>query len=317
MVLSIMRVAAVDVGSNTVRLLVADAVDGALRRLDRRSIVTRLAQGVDRSGRLDPAAVERSLDAVEVYAAAIGTAGCDRVGVIATSAVRDAANRSEFTEPAGALLGVAPVVLTGPEEAEMSFAGAVTGAIGEPPFLVIDLGGGSTEFVSGTDRVEWGVSVDIGSVRLTERMLPNRPAPSTAVEAARRHVAGLFAEQVKLPAEIATVIGVGGTFTSLTAIHLGLEEYDSERVHGTVVPVLGLDILVDELARLDPASTAAIPSLDPARAPVLLGGAVVAATAIRHVGAIAVTVSERDILDGLALALVSGTAGLGASTGSS
>jgi exopolyphosphatase/guanosine-5'-triphosphate,3'-diphosphate pyrophosphatase len=99
------------------------------------------------------------------------------------------------------------------------------------------------------------------------------------------------------------VIGVGGTFTSLTAIHLGLEEYDSERVHGTVVPVLGLDILVDELARLDLASTAAIPSLDPARAPVLLGGAVVAATAIRHVGAIAVTVSERDILDGLALSL--------------
>jgi exopolyphosphatase/guanosine-5'-triphosphate,3'-diphosphate pyrophosphatase len=298
-----MRVAAVDVGSNTVRLLVAEVVDGALRRVDRRSIVTRLAQGVDRSGRLDAAAVERSLEAVEVYAAAIGTAGCDRVGVIATSAVRDAANRAEFTEPAHALLGVTPEVLTGPEEAEMSFAGAITGAIGDPPFLVIDLGGGSTEFVHGADRVESGVSVDIGSVRLTERMLPNRPAPSTAVEAARRYVAGLFTEQVKVTGEIATVIGVGGTFTSLAAIHLGLEEHDPERVHGTVVPVLGFDILVDELARLDLAATAAIPSLDPARAPVLLGGAVVAATAVHHVGAIAVTVSEHDILDGLALSL--------------
>ncbi len=298
-----MRVAAVDVGSNTVRLLVAEVVDGALRRVDRRSTVTRLAQGVDRSGRLDPAAVERSLEAVAVYAAAIGTAGCDRVGVIATSAVRDAANRTEFTEPAHALLGVAPEVLTGTEEAEMSFAGAITGAIGDPPFLVIDLGGGSTEFVHGVDRVESGVSVDIGSVRLTERMLPNRPAPSTAVEAARRYVAGLFTEQVKVTGEIATVIGVGGTFTSLAAIHLGLEEYDPERVHGTVVPVLGFDILVDELARLDLAATAAIPSLDPARAPVLLGGAVVAATAVHHVGAIAVTVSEHDILDGLALSL--------------
>ena len=151
-----MRVAAVDVGSNTVRLLIADVVDGALRRLDRRSIVTRLAQGVDRGGRLDPAAVKHSLDAVAVYAAAIGTAGWDRVGVIATSAVRDAANRTEFTEPAHALLDVAPVVLGGPEEAEMSFAGAVIGAIGEPPFLVIDLGGGSTEFVYGADEVESG-----------------------------------------------------------------------------------------------------------------------------------------------------------------
>ena len=149
----------------------------------------------------------------------------------------------------------------------MSFAGAITGAIGEPPFLVIDLGGGSTEFVHGVDRVESGVSVDIGSVRLTERMLPNRPAPSTAVEAARRHVAGLFTEQVTMTGEIATVIGVGGTFTSLAAIHLGLEEYDAERVHGTVVPVLGFDILVDELARLDLVATVAIPSLDPARAP--------------------------------------------------
>ncbi len=185
----------------------------------------------------------------------------------------------------------------------MSFAGAVIGAIGEPPFLVIDLGGGSTEFVYGADEVESGVSVDIGSVRLTERMLPNRPAPSTAVEAARRYVAGLFTEQVTVPGEIATVIGVGGTFTSLAAIHLGLEEYDPEHVHGAVVPLLGLDILVDDLARLDLAATAAIPSLDPARAPVLLGGAVVAATAVRHVGGPAVTVSEHDILDGLALSL--------------
>jgi exopolyphosphatase / guanosine-5'-triphosphate,3'-diphosphate pyrophosphatase len=298
-----MRVAAIDVGSNTVRLLVADAVDGDLRRADRRSIITRLAQGVDGTGRLDPAAVDRSLDALRAFASVIEDAGCDRIGVIATSAVRDAVNRTDFTEPADGLLGVAPVVLSGPEEAEMAFAGAVTGAVGQPPFLVIDLGGGSTEFVHGTDHVLSGVSVDVGSVRLTERMLPDRPSSPAAVDAAVRYVAELLAARVPVPGDFATVLGVGGTYTSLAAIHLGLDAHDRHQVHGTVIPIAGLDALVVELSRLDLAATEAIPSLAPGRAPVLLGGAVVAACAVHHVGAAAVTVSEHDILDGLALSL--------------
>ena len=298
-----MRVAAIDVGSNTVRLLIADVADHDLRQVERRSIVTRLAQGVDRSGRLDPDAITRSLAAVSTYADAIAAAGCDKVGVVATSAARDAVNRADFTEPARALVASLPVVLTGPEEAAMSFAGAVSGAVGDPPFLVIDIGGGSTEFVSGTDTVESGVSVDIGSVRLTERMLPDRPATPGEVEAARRHVTGLFAAQVMVPDQIGTVIGVGGTYTSLAAIHLSLPTDDPDRVHGTVVPIDGLDRLVDILSGMDLAATEAIPSLDPARAPVLLGGAVVAAAAVRHVGAERVTVSEHDILDGLAMQL--------------
>ena len=298
-----MRVAAIDVGSNTVRLLIADVTDHDLRQVERRSIVTRLAQGVDRSGRLDPDAITRSLAAVSTYADAIAAAGCDKVGVVATSAARDAVNRADFTEPARALVASLPVVLTGPEEAAMSFAGAVSGAVGDPPFLVIDIGGGSTEFVSGTDTVESGVSVDIGSVRLTERMLPDRPATPGGVEAARRHVTALFAAQVTVPEQIGTVIGVGGTYTSLAAIHLSLPTDDPDRVHGTVVPIEGLDRLVDSLSGMDLAAIEAIPSLDPARAPVLLGGAVVAAAAVRHVGAEQVTVSEHDILDGLAMQL--------------
>ncbi len=298
-----MRVAAIDVGSNTVRLLIADVTEQGLRQVERRSIVTRLAHGVDRTGRLDPDAITRSLAAVSSYADAIAVARCDKVGVAATSAARDAANRTDFTEPARALVASLPVVLTGPEEAAMSFAGAISGAVGEPPFMVIDIGGGSTEFVFGTDTVESGVSVDIGSVRLTERRLPDRPASSEQVEAARDHVAELFAAEVEVPEGIVTVVGVGGTYTSLAAIHLSLSAYDQDRVHGTVVPLDALDRLVRSLSEMDLVATEAIPSLDPARAPVLLGGAVVAAAAVRHVGAEQVTVSEHDILDGLALSL--------------
>jgi len=299
-----MRVAAVDVGSNTVRLLIAERSGDGLLRLERRSIVTRLAQGVDRTGRLDPDAVQRSLAALRSLARSIAAAGCDRVGLIATSATREAANRAEFTESAAVVMGVPVVVLTGAEEAAMSFAGTIGGGAGEPPFVVIDLGGGSTEFVAGSDRVERAVSVDMGSVRLTERMLPHRPATPDAVAAADEHVAALFADEVSVPERIGTVIGVGGTFTSLAAIHLGLAAYDPARVHGTVMTTDDLDSLVADLARLDLAATEAIPSLDPARAPVLLGGAVVAAAAVRHTGMADVTVSEYDILDGLSRSLL-------------
>ncbi len=297
-------VAAVDVGSNTVRLLIAKVTASGLRRLDRRSVVTRLAEGVDRTGRLHPEAVGRTLDVLATYAGLVAASGCDRVGVIATSAVRDATNRAIFTEPARATMGVPARVLSGEEEAAMAFAGTIGAGVGRPPLLVIDVGGGSTEFVAGSRAVEWAVSVDIGSVRLTERLLPDRPASAAAVAVAYRQVAGLFAAQVQVPHPVGTVVGVGGTFTALAAIHRRLPVHDPQRVHGTVVSAADLEALVQRLASLDLAATRAIPSLDPARAPVLLAGAVVAHAAVRHVGAASVTASEHDILDGLALALV-------------
>lgn len=271
-------------------------------------MVTRLAEGVDRTGCLHPEAVARTLDVLASYAELVAAAGCDRVGVIATSAVRDAANRDIFTAPAQATMGVPARVLSGEEEAAMAFAGTIGAGIGPPPLLVIDVGGGSTEFVAGNRAVEWAVSVDIGSVRLTERLLPDRPATTEEVAAAHRHVAGLFAAQVTVPQPVRTVVGVGGTFTALAAIHLRLPVHDPQRVHGTALGAADLDSRVQHLASLDLAATRAIPSLDPARAPVLLAGAVVALAAVRHVGAASVMASEHDILDGLAQALAGAVA---------
>ena len=213
-------------------------------------------------------------------------------------------NRDVFLDAAESAVGVRPVVISGDEEAALSFAGTTTGLAGAAPYLVIDPGGGSTEFVVGTGRPSYAVSVDIGSVRLTERACP-RP-PGIADHRSPRPAAvstSCSPRRFDLPGPPGTVVGVGGTFTSLAAIHLGLLAYDSDRVHGTALALGALHDLVDRLALLTMDQTAAIPSLDPARAPVLLGGAVVAERSVRHVGAAEVMVSEHDILDGIVLSL--------------
>lgn len=301
-----MRVAAVDIGTNSVRLLVAEYVAGdlfggeRLEWIDRRVTVARLGEGVDGAGTLSDAAMGRTVAVLAGYGEAIRAWDVDARRAVATSATRDAANREVFVARATLALGFAPDVIDGSEEAALSFRGVTAGVVGEPPFLVIDPGGGSTEFVSGSERVDQATSVDIGSVRLTERHLPDHPATGEQLAAARSHVDALLAA-APLPAAPATVIGVGGTFTSLAAIALGLPRYEPDAVHGAAFPEDRFTDLVTRLAGLTVAETMAIPSLDPGRADVLLGGAIVVERALAAVGGNEVVVSEADILDGVAL----------------
>ena len=298
-----MRVAAADIGTNSTRLLIADVVGGRLRPLERRVTVTGLGEGVDRNGRLGAAGVARTLEVLAVYRAAARDAGAAAMRVVATSAVRDAVDRAAFLDRAAEVLGARPEVIGGEEEAILSFRGAAGGAVGPPPYLVIDVGGGSTEFVFGVEAPTYVRSIDMGSRRATERFLPCHPAGGEALRAASGAVAEQFAA-VDLPAVAGTVLGVGGTYTALAAIAFDLEAYDPDRVHGSVVLLATLDGMSRHLASLSLEEVAALPSLDPARGPVLLGGAIVAAEALRRSGCAEVTVSEADLLDGIARGLV-------------
>lgn len=306
------RVGAVDIGTNTVRLLVADGEPGAgLSPVARRSFVTRLGQGVDRTRRLHPHAIKRTLAALTELRAVAEEAGCDAVAGVATSAVRDAQDGDQFLKVARDALGVTPELIDGEQEAALSFRGVASGLDAPAPLLVIDLGGGSTEFVlGGEDGVEHAVSVNIGSVRLTERALPHRPAGADDLARARDDAAAAVAA-FQPAAAPATVVGVGGSFTSLAAIILDLPAFDASRVHGTVLDVDAFSDAVDRLAASTLTETRAIPSLEAARAPVILGGAIVAEQALARSGADQVTVSVADILDGLALELAAGRWGTG------
>jgi exopolyphosphatase / guanosine-5'-triphosphate,3'-diphosphate pyrophosphatase len=298
------RVGVVDIGTNTVRLLVADVEGATMTDVHRQAVVVGLGAGVDATGRLDPRAVARAVDALEAFGETLDRLGAHHRRAVATSASRDAADAGDVMALIARTIGVEPHIVSGEQEARLSFRGATWGLPGPTPVLVIDPGGGSTEFVLGSDHPERAVSVDIGSVRLTERVLPARPASPEQVTAARRHVRALF-EAVPL-AEAARVIGVGGTFTSLGAILLGLVRHDRDMVHGTGLALDDLDGLVDRLAALTVEQTAAIPALEPGRAPVLLAGAIVAAEALRHSGHDDVVVSETDLLDAMALEVADG-----------
>lgn len=300
-----MRVAAVDIGTNSTRLLVAEGAPDGLRWLERRVVVTGLGKGVDATGRLDGEAIGRTVGVLAAYGTALRNAGAERVLAVATSATRDAANRDEFLDAAEGVLGVRPEVISGDDEARLSFRGATAGLPGPAPYLVIDPGGGSTEFVLGESAPEFVASIDIGSVRITERALPGRPASTADLLAAASSVEAMFRE-VDLPGTPGTVVGVGGTYTSLAAIALDLPRYDRLQVHRSVLSLDDLTSLAGRLAGLTVEETAAIPSLDPARAPVILGGAIVAEAALRRSGRREVTVSEADILDGIALHLLDG-----------
>ena len=297
-----MRLGAVDIGTNTVRLLVADVTEGAIEDVERLVEIVGLGVGVDATGRFDPARVETALTVLAAHGARARELGVERIGAVATSATRDAEDGAVFLERASEALGHPVSVITGIEEAALSFRGAGRG-LTPATSLVIDPGGGSTEFVLGRDAPEYSVSIDIGSVRLTERLLPERPAPADRVAAAAEEVAEMFG-LVRLPSVPDRVIGVAGTFTSLAAIDLGLDAYDPVVVHGSTLSLDALDRLVAHLSTLTVEDTAAIPSLDPRRAPVLLAGAVVAREALRVSGLSTTMVSEHDILDGTVLGLV-------------
>lgn len=300
------RAAAVDIGTNSTRLLIADvdAGTGVLADVERRAQVTALGRGVDRTGRLSPEAIERTARVLESYGRLIRAAGAEASRAAATSAARDAANGAEFLDAASAALGFRPEIIDGGEEAALVFLGAAGRSAGSGGAVVIDIGGGSTEMVTG----EGGVSVDIGSVRLSERRLPRHPAARSDLAAARREAARLLGTP-EAPRR-SRGIGAAGTWTSLAALHLELDAYDPERVEGAVLDRASLEALVEGLASLTLKEKEALPSLDPARAPVILGGAVVAETALRILGLDRVTITEHDLLDGICWSLLDPDAAL-------
>jgi len=296
------RVAAIDCGTNSIRLLVTDITDGMASELVREMRIVRLGQGVDATGRLTPEAVGRTLAATREYAELIAMLGASRVRFCATSAARDAENADEFAAGVESILGVRPQVLTGKEEALASFVGATRGL--EPTrTLVVDIGGGSTELVLGEGAdVEWSTSLDIGSVRLTERFLPSDPPPVAEVTAAMHHLDSVLEPAVKGLEAVTSVVGVAGTVTTVAAHALGLPSYDRNAIHGSRLAVDDLTSACLSLAQMSVADRRALPFMHPGRADVIGGGAIVFDRVLEQLplDTDSVLISEHDILDGIA-----------------
>ena len=309
------RVAGIDCGTNSIRLLVAD-IDlsaGTLVDVERRMEVVRLGQDVDRTGRIAPEALERTLDAARRYASICADLGVERIRFVATSATRDAENRQEFIDGVQSVLGVLPEVIGGAEEAALSFRGAtaVLASRHRGPFLVVDLGGGSTEFAFGTTSPVAASSIDVGCVRLTERHLHDDPPTREQIAAASADVtAGLDAVAVVVPlGRTATLVGLAGTVTTVTAHALKLPAYDPARIDGTELRVDAVLASCADLLGRTRAERLALPFMHAGRADVIGAGALVWSDIVARVRAdvaIAggklsyVVTSEHDILDGIA-----------------
>ncbi len=307
------RVAAVDCGTNSIRLLVAEADPrtGRLTDLDRRLTVVRLGQGVDRTGRLAPEALERTFAACREYAGAIAALGAARVRFVATSACRDAENRAEFTRGVKEILGVEPEVVSGAEEAAFSFEGATRELAGRRdlarPFLVVDIGGGSTEFVLGDDAVRAASSVDVGCVRMTERHLlrdgrPEDPPSAGRIAAVRADLSTALDRAAReVPFERArTLVGLAGSVTTVAAMALGLSGYDAAAVHHSRIGVEQVREVTARLLAATHAERAAIPVVHPGAVDVIGAGALVLLSVMERTGAREVVVSEHGTLDGIA-----------------
>jgi exopolyphosphatase / guanosine-5'-triphosphate,3'-diphosphate pyrophosphatase len=296
-------VASIDIGTNSTRVLVARPVDGKLDILDRRNTITRLGQNVGATGRLADEAVERTLACLRDYRAILDGLGVDRLRVAATSASRDAANRDEFFDAVEEVVGVRPELLSGEDEGRLSFIGA-TGdldpALG--PFLIVDIGGGSTEFILGTDHVEGVLSVDVGCVRLTEKFLdhdPPLPEELTAcISFAEAYLDDVIRE-VPGSAEARTLVGLAGTITTVAAVEIGLATYDREAIHHFVLTPDAAEDVFRTLATETAAARRHNPGLDPGRVDVIVAGALELVTIMRAYGFDEMLVSEADILDGL------------------
>ena len=301
-----MRVAAIDCGTNSIRLLIADVVDGRLTDVSRRMEVVRLGEGVDRTGRLSDAALARTRKALLGYAAEIAELGVTPVRMCATSASRDARNAQDFRDMVRGVLGVDPEVISGAEEARLSFTGAVAGLSAEPPYLIVDIGGGSTEFVTGTADVEHAISMDIGCVRMTERHLPGDPPTAEQIAAAERDItAAVDTALAAVPGRAAgTLVGLAGTVTTIAALAHDLETYDAERIHHAEVSLEAVTRVTADLLRMTVAERRALPVMHPGRADVIGGGALILRIVMQRSGHRSLVASEHDILDGIALGLV-------------
>lgn len=285
-----MRVGVVDIGTNSMRLLVTDGITEFGKWVQ----VTGLGQGVDASGSLSEEAIGRTLAVFRRFGDLMEEMEVERRMAMATSASRDASNREAFFDQAEKVLGMRPTLISGHEEARFAYRGATANQELAPPVVVSDIGGGSSEFVSAADEV----SFDIGSVRLTERILPKRPASPGEIDRARSLVDEMFRE-VEVGA-VGTLVGVAGTWTSIAAIAQELPEYDRERVHRYPLSRNRLSQVTSMLTPMSTDETAAIPSLDPKRAPVILAGTVLAGSVMDALDMPEVVISERDTLDGAA-----------------
>ena len=296
-----MIVAAVDIGTNSTRMLIQDTAAGAA--LERRMKITRLGQGVEDSGALAGDAMDRVIDCLRDYRAALDHHGAERIRAVATSACRDAANRDEFFEQVEAVLGAAPELLSGDEEGRLSFAGAIAELDpADGPFLVCDIGGGSTEFVYGHSEASAGVSCDIGCVRLTEKYVhhdPPQPEELAACLSITEAHLDDVARQIPGAAAARTFVGLAGTVSATAAVEIGLAVYDRARIHGYRLSKAAVEDVYRTLVTESLADRIHNPGLEADRAEVIVGGLCILVRTMRHFGFEECLVSESDILDGI------------------
>jgi exopolyphosphatase / guanosine-5'-triphosphate,3'-diphosphate pyrophosphatase len=297
------RVAVIDVGTNSARLLVADVADGRVSPVDRRSTVTRLGRGVDLSGRLSAEAIEDACAAIEPYTEAVSELGAETVDAIATSAVRDAANGSAFVAELRERFALSARVLDGEEEARLTYLGATSEHSPTEPTLVVDIGGGSTELIVGTgEEISFHTSMQAGVVRHTERHIASEPPAAVELEALAKDVRGLIEAAVPAGTTATAGIAVAGTPNSLAAIDLGLEPYDPLRVQGHVLTLPAIQRMLSQLASAPLVERVEIPGMHPDRAPTIVAGVVILVETMRAFGLDQIEASEHDILYGAAIA---------------
>ena len=307
-----MRVAAIDCGTNSIRLLIADIENGTLTDVVRTMVIVRLGEGVDKTGEFSQAALARTFAAIETFALLISQHQPERVRFVATSASRDVSNRSEFMDGVLSRLGIEPDIISGDEEAELSFLGATADLVNEQeppaaPYLVVDIGGGSTEFVLGTSGPTAAISTNVGCVRMTERHLISDPATPQEIAAAIADIdAAIDLAYQSVPISQAhSLIGLAGSVTTVAAIALGLSEYDSTAIHGSRISAPDIHRITGELLAMTRAQRAKLGPMHEGRIDVIGSGALVLDRIMIRTGLSEVVVSERDILDGIARGLIS------------
>jgi exopolyphosphatase/guanosine-5'-triphosphate,3'-diphosphate pyrophosphatase len=297
-------VAAIDCGTNSTRVLVGDGRHTAARLMH----ITRLGEGVDRNRELSSAAIDRTVAVLREYRAVLDSHGVERVRMTATSAARDARNRDAFFDAAEAIIGVRPELLTGDEEGALSFAGARSDLDpADGPFLVVDIGGGSTEFIVGRDVPVGTMSVDLGCVRLTEKFFehdPPRPEELANAIGVVRDALDDLTREIPSVLDAARLVGLAGTVTTMAAVEIGLQDYDRDRIHHFELRRAAAEDVFRTLATEPRADRIHNPGLEEARADVIVGGSLILVTIMRHFGFESCLVSEADILDGLVLSLL-------------
>ncbi len=297
------RYASIDIGTNSVLLLVAEKKGARFEPVVERAEITRLGRGVDRTKTLESAAIEDTLKVLEAFAREARALGASEIAVSATSAARDASNGREFLDGALRRAGVRPEIISGDEEAQLSFTSAWTDFGGGGPMIVVDIGGGSTELIFGDaqGQVSYRHSFDVGSVRLTERFVTAHPIPPQELQKVRSHLEESFAPLPQPPAG-ATFVGVAGTVTTVCSVHRRVDPYDASKVHGATLSLADVSSVAHQMAELSLEERRKVPGLQPKRADVIPVGAAILEAAMRRVGAHDVKVSDRGLRWGLLMA---------------